>query len=124
MRIAIIDDHEPVSTSFANVFRARGDQTNCFASGEEFFGSQAHRESDCILVDFQLPGMNGCEIIRILREKANQTPAILLTGNVDDDLIRSITKYSLVKVLRKPSTVSELYASIDELCADDLPDIS
>ncbi len=124
MRISIIDDSEPVSTSFANVFRARGDQANCFASGEEFFGSQADRESDCILIDFQLPGMNGCEIIRILREKSNQTPAILLSGNVDDDLIRSITKYSQVKVLRKPSTVSELYASIDELCADDLPDNS
>jgi DNA-binding response OmpR family regulator len=70
---------------------------------------------DVIILDIELPGMNGIEICRKLREDGKATPIIMLTSrNTQDDVIKGLD-YGADDYLAKPCDYRELVARIRAL---------
>jgi DNA-binding NarL/FixJ family response regulator len=67
------------------------------------------------VVDFQLPGKNGVELLRCLREKSVATPAILISGNIDDEFNSAIVDLEDVVTLRKPCSVDVFLQTIERI---------
>tara|TARA_R110002073_G_scaffold332410_3_gene518372 strand:+ start:115047 stop:117221 length:2175 start_codon:yes stop_codon:yes gene_type:complete len=84
-KILIIDDDDLVRTTLRNMLRARGVEAilaDGAASGITEFAT--HQDSiDAVLVDYEMPGTRGDEVIVALRRLSKDVPIVLMSGNLD-----------------------------------------
>ena len=64
--VAIVDDDESVRDAVGSLFRSMGFRTELFGSGKEFLGAPNLRDFSCLVLDVQMPGMDGLELQRTL----------------------------------------------------------
>jgi CheY-like chemotaxis protein len=82
MKILHIEDN-PVDRLFFRrklLRRAVAVELHEAESAEDGLNTLAEYGFDCIVCDFELPEMDGLELLKVLREKHNETPFIMLTG--------------------------------------------
>src|SRR5882724_5390560 len=65
-RISVVDDDESIRDSTKALLRSAGYQAATFASAELFLDSGALAETDCVILDIRMPGMDGLELQRRL----------------------------------------------------------
>ncbi|WP_424985129.1 response regulator transcription factor [Microbulbifer sp. S227A] len=80
MRIAIIEDNAALASAIAYRLRERGHSVDVLHDGEEADAFLAHDGADLVVLDINLPGMNGLDLLRALRRRQDGTPVILLTA--------------------------------------------
>src|SRR5207245_346852 len=62
------------------------------ADGESAISLLISAQFDCVFLDYQLPGMDGLEVLRVVREKGVKTPVIILTAKGDEELAVEMMK--------------------------------
>jgi FixJ family two-component response regulator len=77
--IAVIDDDEAVRESIRMLLESYGYVVHLFENAEQFLLETGMRY-DCLLVDHNMPGMSGLELIELHRQRRAAIPAILITG--------------------------------------------
>lgn len=81
--ILIVDDEPEVATVIAEFLRGRGYNVATAASGADAILSAVTNPPRLVLLDIQMPGMNGLEVLRALRARRVRAPVIMVTA-VDD----------------------------------------
>jgi CheY-like chemotaxis protein len=71
-----------------------------------------HRPPDLILLDLLMPGMNGVEVLRQLRQKEFAGGVIILTGSHDEEVLEEAWALRPQEVLGKPIDLERLLTSI------------
>lgn len=99
--IAVIDDDDAVRDSTCVLLEAFGHTIAAFASAADFLADPRVANFDCLLLDLQMPGMSGIEMLEALRARGIATPVIILTGNGARRSPR-LAKANVTTVLRKP----------------------
>lgn len=80
-RVLLVDDEPVVTTALGTYLRRRGHSVGCVTSAEEALARlEAGERFDVLLVDKNLPGMNGIELVRRVRTIQPELPAVLMTG--------------------------------------------
>ncbi|RYG89442.1 response regulator transcription factor [Loktanella sp. IMCC34160] len=112
MRIAVIEDNEALANGIAFRLRDRGHSVDLLHDGAEADAFLAQEGADLIVLDLNLPHMDGIEVLRALRQRGDGTPVILLTA-------RSETSERVVGLdagaddyLTKPFDMDELEARL------------
>ena len=72
---------------------------------------------DCLLVDLDMPGMNGIEVIRRAHTISPATEAIVLTGKQSLETAVAALRFGVVDYLSKPCKLSELESLLDRIAA-------
>ena len=99
--VYIVDDDESVRKSLARLMRSAGYDAETFASAEEFL-AQSPRPPGYLVLDVQLPGMDGLELQQELLESGNKIPITFITAH-DNERLRNKAMASGAKAfLRKP----------------------
>src|ERR1700730_6031427 len=78
--ISVVDDDESVRTSTEALLRSTGYEVKTFASAELFLESGALGETECLVLDVQMPGIDGLELQRRLNEARSGVPIIFITA--------------------------------------------
>src|SRR6266568_1357703 len=85
VRILVVDDDDEFRESLSLNLMDEGFAVTTFANGPAVLEHLAAGESaDVILLDWRMPGMNGLEVLRELRQRGVMTPVIFLTALSDD----------------------------------------
>ena len=110
MRIAIVEDNKPLADGIAMAFEADGHGVDRLHDGVEAENFLMREHADLIILDINLPGKSGLEILKNLRNRKVQTPVLLLTarGAVDDKIMG--LDFGADDYLTKPFDLSELKA--------------
>jgi len=112
-KLAIIDDDQEILTLLDEYLAKNGFEVEGFADGEAFL-SRDETEFSLLILDIGLPGIDGLEICRRLRQKSN-IPIIMLTA-ASDDLDRILgLELGADDYLGKPFNPRELLARIKAL---------
>ena len=112
-KLAIIDDDQEILTLLDEYLAKNGFEVEGFADGESFL-SRDETEFSLLILDIGLPGIDGLEICRRLRQKSN-IPIIMLTA-ASDDLDRILgLELGADDYLGKPFNPRELLARIKAL---------
>ena len=92
-KILIIQDSPSVNAMLKFRLESGGFSVETVESGEEGVEKTKARQYELILLDYNLPGMNGSQVCRILKEQNNtqNTPIVLISAKDEDKLIQ-ITK--------------------------------
>ena len=112
--ISIVDDDISVRKSLDRLLRSAGMKVCVFASAEEFLDSAHPRKADCLILDVQLPGMSGTELLRHLKMHKYKVPVIFITAHGSDEQVRSEAASNwIVGFWTKPFSGDELLDAVN-----------
>ena len=96
--------------------RPRGESTGhrveAFASPGEFLGRGPHHGPCCLVLDLQMPEMNGLELQELLHQRGNELPIVFVTGHGDVPSSVRAMKGGAVDFLLKPFGADELLLAV------------
>ena len=82
--VLIVDDDEAVQTMLYKVIRSNGLQAQIAPSGETALQMTRNTEYDLILLDVNMQGIDGFEVVQRLRSRGVKTPLIIVSGRQED----------------------------------------
>ena len=106
--VFVIDDEEPIRTSFAALLEVLSINVQTFASAQMFLDSYAADWTGCVFVDLRMPSMSGLDLVNELRRRGSRLLAVAMTGHGDEELIQKLHDAGVVEVLEKPFSVARL----------------
>lgn len=111
--ISVVDDDDSVRESLGGLIRSVGFAVKVFASAEEFLNSDHLRNTDCLILDVRMPGMNGLELQRQLAASYCKIPVIFITAHGDEEVRSRALNGGAVDYLLKPFSEEALLNAID-----------
>lgn len=115
LEILVVDDNEGVITVLDRYLTKQGLRVTTLRDGQaaaDLLSSGSHR-FDAVLLDVQLPGLNGCEVLGRIRAQdardGRRTPVLALTGSFDVP-----ERHDFDALLRKPFQFDSLVPRIRE----------
>jgi FixJ family two-component response regulator len=103
--VAIVDDDESVCRALKRLVRSVGMDGETFASGREFLDlieAMPSFHPDCVVLDVQMPGLNGLEVQERLATNGNPLPVIFITAHDDAIPRERALAGGAVAFVRKP----------------------
>ena len=82
--VLIVDDDKAVQTMLYKVIRSNGLEADTASGGQEALSLTENRKYDLILLDINMHGMDGFEVIQRLRNRGVKTPIIIVSGRQED----------------------------------------
>lgn len=100
--VHLIDDDEDVRKALAFLLSTAGMAVRVHESGLRFLESLEGLQPGCIVSDVRMPGLDGLELQRKLKENGVDMPMIIMTGHADVGLAVAAMKAGAIDFLEKP----------------------
>ncbi|MCP3899702.1 MAG: response regulator [Desulfobacteraceae bacterium] len=113
MKLLFIDDEQTFLKYLTKRLVLDGFEVKTTFSGEEGIKVAANEDFDVAVVDLQMPGMNGIEVQKRLKELQPSLPCIVLTGHGSIENALESGKYNAFKFLSKPIDMDTLIDTIN-----------
>ncbi len=123
MNVALVEDNDQLRGTLARVLN-RAPDCRCvgqFATAEAALAELPALRPDVVLMDINLPGMNGVECVRRLKQLLPETQVVMLTAYEDTDNIFNALAAGATGYLLKRTTSAELVAALREVMAGGSP---
>ena len=117
--VFVIDDNAAVRKSIEGLLRSVGLHFDSFGTAQEFLSSKYSDGPSCLILDVELPGLNGLDLQRQLKDAGVNIPIIFITGHGDIPMSVRAMKYGAVEFLTKPFDDQELLDAIYQALARD-----
>ena len=110
--IGVVDDDESVRDALSSLIRSAGYRCELFPSAEAFLESNRMGQTDCMLLDVQMPGLSGIELQARLRKMNCPVPVIFVTAHADKALRARALRDGATAFLEKPFNDDVLLGAI------------
>jgi len=115
-KIVVVDDDVAVRESTVTLLESAGHDVVAFENGTAFVGAGIPPGTDVILLDMMMPGLNGLETVRALKDSSDELPPIvMLTGHGDIPLAVEAMKLGAAEFLEKPYPMKDLLELVSTL---------
>jgi two-component system response regulator FixJ len=115
--ILIVDDDEAVRDSLGKMMESEGFEVRTYSNGHDLLNEASLPAiGGCLVVDYNMPAMNGLELVGALRDQKVSIPAILITGN-PTNYVRDSAAAIAVLVVEKPKLGSYLLDCVRDAIA-------
>ena len=111
--VMIVDDDESIRRAARRLIKSYGFPVETFASAEDFLSSGRLHETACLVLDVQMPGLNGLELQSRLITDGHQVPIIFITAFNDENARAQALKAGAVGYLVKPFEEADLLTAIN-----------
>ncbi len=106
-RILVVDD-DAMNLRMTSLILEKHYEVLLVKSGEEALDKLKHESIDLILLDIAMPGMNGIQTFKRLKEDDVEIPVIFLTASGDEDDVMTAIRLGAANYLKKPFMPKEL----------------
>jgi FixJ family two-component response regulator len=117
--IFLIDDDVSVREGLTGLIESVGLPVQTFGSAAEFLAARRVEANGCLVLDINMPGMNGLELQREMNDSGISLPVIFLTGHGDIPMTVHALKAGAVHFLTKPIREDELMNAIRQALESD-----
>jgi len=108
MRILVIDDEPLVAQVMAEALQYEGNEVAIAGSGKEGLRAIEENPPDAVFLDIIMPGMDGIEVLRRIRERSPDLPVIIITGWASQRQIDEARRLGVTDVIFKPVALKNL----------------
>lgn len=115
MRIAIIEDNRALASGLAHRLRDPGHAVDVLTDGEAGAAHLKDAGADLIILDLELPGKSGMDLLTELRRRGDETPVLVLTAQSETTALVSALDAGADDYLVKPFEFAELAARLRAL---------
>jgi len=117
-RVLIVDDDFSVVHTLRRVLEQEGILVSIADDGRDALQLASEATFDAALVDYQMPDMDGLQVLSRLREIQPQCLRLLVSGNLDVDImLAAVNRGEVARVIRKPFNGEDLVGSLNEAFA-------
>jgi FixJ family two-component response regulator len=109
--VFVVDDDGSVRNSLRMLIEAAGWQSELFGSAQAFLARPRIPTPSCLLLDFALPDINGCDLQKLLADRT-EMPVIFITGHGDVPMTIRAMKAGAVDFFTKPFINDVLLSAI------------
>lgn len=114
-RILVVDDESDMRMALGNVLSRAGHTVAEAGDGQAALEHMAREGADIMLLDMRLPGMDGPQILRALREKDKKTPVVMVTGYGSVESAVEVMRLGASHYLSKPFSNQELVETVERV---------
>ncbi|HEX9764766.1 MAG TPA: sigma-54 dependent transcriptional regulator, partial [Candidatus Acidoferrales bacterium] len=100
--ILVVDDETGIRSALVDILREEGWKAEAVASGEECLKAVEKNHFDLLLLDVWLPGMDGLEVLKRLKERDTSPAVILISGHATIETAVKGTKLGAFDFIEKP----------------------
>jgi DNA-binding NtrC family response regulator len=112
MKILLVDDDEWIRDSLSLFFEAEGCNFLAFETAEEAIEAVKQQVYDIVISDYKLPGMDGLEFLRRVKEKRPKTFEVLITAYANCEILKEAKDIGVKDIIPKPFTSEDVETSL------------
>ncbi len=110
--VFVVDDDAAVRDSLAALLESDGLTAEVYGAGQAFLDAHHTERGGCLLLDVQMPDMNGLELQKKLTDSGSTLPVIVITGHGDVPIAVKALKAGAVDFIEKPFTDEVILGSV------------
>jgi FixJ family two-component response regulator len=112
--VFVVDDDASVRASIEGLLKSASLRSESFGTAEEFLRNKRPEGPSCLVLDVNLPGINGLDFQRQLADAGIQIPIIFVTGHGDIPMTVKAMKSGAVEFLTKPFEDQDLLNAVHQ----------
>ena len=116
-KILVVDDEPDMLELMMIVLTRKGYQSFGATNGADAIIVNDKENPALIILDLRMPGMDGIETLRQIREKDDKVQVIVLTGVGSPDIVKNVADLDVSECLRKPIDHDQLFDAIKAVLA-------
>ena len=123
LKILVVDDHALVREGLRQVLKGLDEQVEVLDAADcarAFELASMHPDLDLVLLDYQLPGMNGLQALTLFGKNHPELPVVMISGSVNPRIVRQVMQQGAVGFIAKASLSSELLAILEKILAGEV----
>lgn len=115
LKILIVDDEEPIRELLVDFFSQSHHECTGAESGKKALALMSAFEPNVVITDFNMPEMNGIELLRQIREQNSSTRVIILTGFPDQQMAIDAVNFGAHAFLQKPINLGDIADIVEKI---------
>ena len=112
--ILVVDDDRDTCNVMAKMLAAYGFHADVASDGQSALDLVAQKTYGIAIIDYRMPGMNGVELFRRMRQTRPDLAGIFLTGYTTIDVVYPAIEAGILQVFSKPADFQELIPLLEE----------
>jgi FixJ family two-component response regulator len=112
--VVVVDDDESVCKALTRLLRISNLDAVSFVSGQEFLASVNDHLPECLVLDIQMPGMNGFQVREQLHQMGVHIPIIFITAHDSEPSHQQALSGGAAGYLRKPFSGQALLDTVTQ----------
>lgn len=108
LRILLVDDEPDFLEIMGTRIEGWGHEVAAAHDGKEAIEAVKHKKPDIIVLDYLMPGMNGVETLKKIRQIDKHIPVIMFTAHPDLETIKGSERLGISAFIPKISTYSDV----------------
>ena len=122
-RVLIVEDDQEIRNSFTLIVNSSQKFTvvNAYGKCEDAIDNLSRDKAEIILMDIELPGMNGIQGTKIIKDKAPHTDIVMVSVYEDSELVFEALKAGASGYITKSANYMELLGALEEIIRGGAP---
>jgi two-component system nitrogen regulation response regulator NtrX len=110
--ILVVDDERGIRETLRGVLEDEGFAVETAESGENCLKAAGEKNFACVLLDIWLPGIDGLETLKLLKEDGNDAPVIMISGHGNIETAVRATKLGAFDFIEKPLSLERVIVTV------------
>jgi two-component system, NtrC family, response regulator HydG len=102
LKVLVVDDDRQMVKTICDILQVKGYEAVPAHSGEEAIDKVRNDAPDCVLMDIKMPGIDGVEVLKMIKDISPDTPVVLMSAYATDEQVEEAKLYGAATVLTKP----------------------
>ncbi len=113
-KVLLVDDEVVFGFALAERLRLKRYDVKVVSRVEDALAAVRNDPPDVVLLDFKMPGMDGIEILKFIKQIDSSIEVIMLTGHADTRIVEEAMKSGAFEYIMKPADLGEVIIKIDD----------
>jgi len=113
--ILLVEDDTDLSETLQDWLVFQKHNVEAVYTGTEALEQMRFATFDIVVLDWQLPGMNGIDVLKTYRSEGGKMPVLMLTGRTESKEIKSLMDAGATDYMAKPFNLKDLSARVEQI---------
>ena len=118
LKLLIVDDQRGIRRLLTEVFLEYGYEIESCSNGIKTLETIPEFDPDLIIMDVKMPGMNGIDVLKKIRETDSERKVIMMTAYGDQHYVNQAEALGVARFIIKPFDLNELKTQVSEILKD------
>jgi len=113
-KVLIVDDDSSIRETLSNFLSSKGFRVESAENGYTALKVLQRSPFDFLIVDVDMPKINGIELLSYLKEWNINIPSIIITGNISEEIRKEASRLKVWDVIEKPFSFNDIFLNIQQ----------